>query len=203
MHTTARPFVVATAATVALAVVATAVTASAAGRPDRFGHTDVRAGIPKHTQHFEVSSADLKSGVFPAADYAATFGCTGENHAPDVSWSGAPAGTRSFAVTMFDEDAPTGSGFWHWQNWDVPAGTTAVAGTLPPGAVAGTNDTGATGYLGPCPPAGDIPHRYVIRVLALDVPTLGLPAGTPSALTAFTLGGHVIGEGEVVATAAR
>jgi Raf kinase inhibitor-like YbhB/YbcL family protein len=193
-----------TVVTAATAVVAgTAAAAYSATRADRFGHTSVRAGVPKHVAEFAVTSPELAGGGFPAADYANAFGCTGADHTPSFQWSGAPAGTKSFAITMFDRDAPTGSGFWHWVNWDVPASATSFAGTLPAGAVAGTNDTGATGYLGPCPSVGDVPHRYEIRVLALDVPALGLAAGTPAALTAFTLGGHVIGEAELTATAQR
>jgi Raf kinase inhibitor-like YbhB/YbcL family protein len=110
---------------------------------------------------------------------------------------------QSYAITTFDRDAPTGSGLWHQITWDVPAGARSFDGTLPAGAVSGTNATGATGYLGPCPPAGDIAHHYVISVLALDVPTLGLAADTPAALAAFTLGGHIIGAAQITATAQR
>jgi Raf kinase inhibitor-like YbhB/YbcL family protein len=104
---------------------------------------------------------------------------------------------------MYDPDAPTGSGFWHWLEWDLPAGTTSLGSTDPAGAVTGTDDAGVTGYLGPCPPAGDVPHHYELTVYALDVPSLALPAATPPAVTAFTMGAHVIGYGRLTATARR
>ncbi|MDN5600488.1 MAG: YbhB/YbcL family Raf kinase inhibitor-like protein, partial [Brachybacterium sp.] len=100
----------------------------------------------------------------------------GENLSPDLTWSHAPEGTRSFAITLFDPDAPTGSGFWHWVAWDIPATTTS----LPLGVarddaslVQAHNDFGNPGYDGPEPPAG-APHRYLCSVHALPVPTLGV-----------------------------
>jgi Raf kinase inhibitor-like YbhB/YbcL family protein len=193
---------VALTAAAAIGAGSAAVAFSATGFP-RFGHTTVRSGIPSGVAKFTVTSPELASGRFPAADYSAGFGCTGSEHEPAIRWSGAPQGTKSFAVTMFDQDAPTGSGLWHQIAWDIPATATSFDGTLPAGAVSGTNDTGATGYLGPCPPVGDIAHRYVISVLALDVPTMGMAAGTPAALESFSMSTHVIGVGKVTATAQR
>jgi Raf kinase inhibitor-like YbhB/YbcL family protein len=101
---------------------------------------------------------------------------------------------------MFDPDAPTGSGFWHWVTWDIPAtGRTLPSET----AVDGTNDAGAAGYLGPCPPEGDRAHRYQVTVLALDTASLGLPASTPPAYASFALGGHILGYARITATAKR
>ncbi|MFI9787866.1 YbhB/YbcL family Raf kinase inhibitor-like protein [Kitasatospora sp. NPDC051984] len=168
-----------------------------------FGRVSVRSGIPADAGRFTVTSPDLVNGKFPQANWANSFGCDGGNRPPRLEWRGAPAGTRSFAVTMFDLDAPTGSGFWHWLSWDLPATATALGETLPPGAVSGTEDAGQPGYLGPCPPAGDRPHRYRITVYALDTPSLALPAATPPAVTAFTLGGHVLASGQTTAVAAR
>src|SRR6266568_2315379 len=88
-------------ATTALAFAATVATADGATRPDRFGHTELRAGVPKHTAQFQITSDELKSGVFPPNDYADSFGCTGSGHAPSLTWSGAPAATKSYAITMF------------------------------------------------------------------------------------------------------
>ncbi|MGV9267562.1 YbhB/YbcL family Raf kinase inhibitor-like protein [Kitasatospora sp. NPDC003701] len=193
-----------TAATLAVAGAASA-TAYSATHPNRFGHTEVRAGIPSHTPRFVVSSPEWKGGKVPAAGYANVFGCSGANHAPTVRWSGAPASTRSYAVSLFDPDAPTGSGFWHLMTWDIPASTTTLAGATPAGAVSGPNDAGATGYLGPCPPAGDGVHHYVLRVVALDVPSLGLPATSTPAVASFSMAmsGHIVGTAELTATARR
>ena len=168
---------------------------------DQFGFTVVRSGIPEGASHFHVSSPDLRqNGRFPQSEIANVFGCNGGNQAPRLRWSGAPAATRSFAVTMFDPDAPTGSGFWHWLTWDVPAGATSLDGAPPVGAVSGTNDAGLTGYLGPCPPPGDGTHRYQLSVFALDVPSLGLPTTTRGAVLAFSMRLHILAFGRLVAT---
>lgn len=171
----------------------------------RYGRTQVRAGVPENAARFLLTSPDVHNGgSFPAAAWADAFGCTGGNQPIRLSWHGAPAGTRSYAVTMFDPDAPTGSGFWHWVSWDIPPADTSLGTTaLPTGTVTGTNDAGTQGYLGPCPPAGDITHRYQITVYALDVPSLGLPPNTPAAVTAFTMSGHVLGYARITAAARR
>ncbi|GAA1227517.1 hypothetical protein GCM10009665_17510 [Kitasatospora nipponensis] len=206
MQRTTRTLISA-AATTAAAVLAlgTATAAHSATHPDRFGHTRVRASIPQHTPRFTVTSPELAHGTFPAADYASSFGCTGANHAPSLHWSGAPASTRSYAISMFDQDAPTGSGFWHWMTWDLPGTTTTLVGPAPAGMVTGTTDAGTAGYLGPCPPVGDVAHHYVIRVVALDVPTLGLAADSTPALASFSLAmsGHIVGTAELTAAARR
>ncbi|WP_079062634.1 YbhB/YbcL family Raf kinase inhibitor-like protein [Peterkaempfera griseoplana] len=202
-------------ALLATAAVATTVGTSAASALGRspasgpaqdggYGYTRVRAGVPDSAARFTVTSPDVRDGgTFPAGAWADAFGCTGANRQVRLSWSGAPRDTRSYAVTMFDPDAPTGSGFWHWLVWDIPATTPSLGDTLPDGAVAGTDDAGRTGYLGPCPPAGDVPHRYEITVYALDVPSLQLAASTPAAVTAFTMSGHVVGRARLTATARR
>ncbi|KDN82431.1 YbhB/YbcL family Raf kinase inhibitor-like protein [Kitasatospora cheerisanensis] len=168
-----------------------------------FGRTSVRSGIPVDAKRFTVTSPDLVNGRFPQTNWANAFGCDGGNRPLRLEWRGAPAGTRSFVVTMFDPDAPTGSGFWHWLSWDLPATATALGDTPPPGAVSGTDDAGLRGYLGPCPPAGDRPHRYRITVYALDTASLALPAETPPAVTAFTMSGHVLAFAQTTAVAAR
>ncbi|TQF69282.1 YbhB/YbcL family Raf kinase inhibitor-like protein [Rhodococcus spelaei] len=162
----------------------------------------VRSGIPDSAATFEASSPDVAEGqAIPRAQWADGFGCTEAGKAPRVRWSNAPAGTRSFAVTMFDRDAPTGSGFWHWVTWDIGAQATELGDGA--AAVAGTNDAGATGYLGACPPSGDRAHNYVITVLALDTPSLALPASTPPAVATFTMNSHVIGYARLTASAER
>ena len=167
---------------------------------DRFGHSPIRNGVPLSAARFNVSSPDLADGgVFPAAQV-----CTGYTTAPRLAWSGAPAGTKSFAVEMFDPDAPTGSGFSHWRAWDIPATANTFGGTATPpaGTVVGQNDFGDAYFDGPCPPAGDIVHHYQIKVLALDTASIGLPsAGTSTAVSGFVMGQHVIGVAQMTVTA--
>ena len=126
------------------------------------------------------------------------FGCHGGNRSPAVSWTNVPAGTQSFAVTLYDPDAPTGSGFWHWVVFDIPASAgglpagASASGSLPKGAIEGHTDFGAKRYGGPCPPAGDKPHRYVLTVHALKVPTLGLTPDATGALASFAARGNTL-----------
>jgi Raf kinase inhibitor-like YbhB/YbcL family protein len=130
------------------------------------------------------------------------FGCTGDNISPALSWSGAPAKTKSFAVSMYDPDAPTGSGWWHWVVFNIPAGTTSLpkgAGDptknlMPQGAIQSRTDFGADGYGGPCPPKGDKPHHYHITVFAVDVDKLPDATGdaASAALVGFDLHFHTL-----------
>src|SRR6266581_9614374 len=131
-----------------------------------------------NAQSMSLTSTDLKEGATIANEQVFKgFGCTGSNVSPALSWSGAPAGAKSFAVTMYDPDAPTGSGWWHWVVFNIPPGTTSLpkgAGDpgknlLAAGATQGNTDFGAAGYGGPCPPPGDKPHHYHITVYALNV----------------------------------
>ena len=133
------------------------------------------------------------------------FGCTGANFAPAVHWQGAPAGTRSFALTVYDPDAPTGSGWWHWVVLDLPTDTQGLpaGGSLPHGARAVRNDYGQPGWGGPCPPAGDPLHHYVFTLYALDVPTLDIPADASAALAGFAIHGHTVGKAQQVLTYGR
>lgn len=159
-----------------------------------FGFVPVRSGIPEGTPRFELSSPDLRDHhSFSQSEIANIFGCNGGNQAPRLQWSGAPAGTNSFVVTMFDPDAPSGSGFWHWLTWDIPSSATSLnAAALPAGAVSGINDAGLTGYLGPCPPPGDRVHRYQLTVYALDIASLGLPGSTRAAVVGFSMRLHIL-----------
>jgi Raf kinase inhibitor-like YbhB/YbcL family protein len=131
-------------------------------------------------------------------------GCGGKNQSPQLSWSGAPVGTKSFAVTCFDPDAPTGSGYWHWLAWGIPVATSALAagaGTdgAPAGGKSGYTDYGISSYGGPCPPKGDGEHRYIFTVYALDVDTLeGADERTTGASVVFRLRGHVLASGSIV-----
>lgn len=147
----------------------------------------------------------------PQAQVADAFGCHGGNRSPALRWLRVPPGARRFAVTAFDMDAPTGSGWWHWIAYDLPAGTTrlpAGAGTadgagLPADARQARNDFGAPGYGGACPPAGDAPHRYVFTVHALDVDALEIPADATPAMVRFLIHRHAIAQASVTARYAR
>lgn len=147
---------------------------------------------------FKLSSPDLASGTFATQHILNGFGCTGGNVSPALTWSGVPPGTKSLALQVHDPDAPTGSGFWHWAVYDISPSTTGLArgagnspASLPAGAYGGQTDfrdTGATGvngnYGGPCPPAGDAPHRYVFTLYALGVDSVTAAAGIPKTATA-------------------
>jgi len=125
------------------------------------------------------------------------FGCTGGNVSPALQWSGAPANTKSFALTVYDPDAPTGSGFWHWVVFNIPAGTTSLAKgasgkSMPPGSVESRTDYGVAGYGGPCPPKGK-PHHYWFTLFAVDEPAIeGADANTSAAVIGFNLHFHAI-----------
>jgi Raf kinase inhibitor-like YbhB/YbcL family protein len=123
--------------------------------------------------------------------------CEGADLSPALEWSGEPEGTKSFALIVDDPDAPVG--VWnHWLLWDIPASTRALAQGFKAGQAgeSGTNDFGRLGYGGPCPPKGHGPHRYFFKLMALDVPSLGLRRGARRAELDRTLGGHVLAEAQ-------
>jgi Raf kinase inhibitor-like YbhB/YbcL family protein len=161
--------------------------------------------------HFKLTSPDIKAGSRIATRHVFNgMGCTGENVSPTLQWSGAPAATKSFAVTVYDPDAPTGSGFWHWVVYNIPASTTSLPagagganGSLPGGATQGITDFGQPGYGGPCPPAGDKPHRYIFTVFALKVDHLDLPATATPAYVGFNLYGNMLAKTTFTARYAR
>src|SRR5207237_8287091 len=148
---------------------------------------------------FAVTSNSFKDGDYLPKDFILSadfgFGCAGGNKSPHLKWSGAPTDTKSFAVTCYDPDAPTGSGFWHWLVVNIPPGTTELAldagnpraPTLPNGALQTRTDFGAPGYGGPCPPAGDHPHRYLFTVFAVGTDRLPVTADTSAAIVGFQL----------------
>ena len=148
---------------------------------------------------FTVRSDSFKDGDYLTKDHILSkdygFGCEGGNKSPHLAWSGAPTGTKSFAVTCFDPDAPTGSGFWHWLVVNVPpevnelaldAGNPKVR-KLPKKALQTRTDFGAPGYGGPCPPPGDHPHRYLFTVFAVGADSLPVTADTSAATIGFEL----------------
>ncbi len=156
---------------------------------------------------FEVTSDDIADGEMLAnAQVANIMGYGGENLSPQLSWRGFPSETKSFAITVHDPDAPTGSGFWHWLAVDIPAEVTDLstgAGTdgsdrLPDGVVQLRNDAGTVGYVGSAPPPGDVAHRYVHTVHALDVDRLDVAADSSAAIAGFNLRFHAIARAQIV-----
>ncbi len=158
---------------------------------------------PAHAADFIVSSPDIDpAGTLPQTFVYQGFGCSGDNRSPALHWSGAPASAQSFALTIYDPDAPTGSGWWHWVVVNLPASTHTLpqgAGTaegtgLPDGALQIRTDFGAPGYGGPCPPPGDTPHRYIVTVYALKVPHLDLTADVSAAMAGFMIKANAIAQ---------
>ncbi|MCI2957558.1 YbhB/YbcL family Raf kinase inhibitor-like protein [Agromyces atrinae] len=157
-----------------------------------------------------VSETVTAGGSWPEPQFSGIFGVPGgQDRSPQLSWTGAPAETKSYAVTIHDPDAPTGSGFWHWAVVDIPASVTELAEgagdesgeRLPAGAYQLRNDAAVARYIGAAPPAGDAPHRYVVIVTALDVEQIGVGPDATPALLALTLNAHVLGRAVLVATA--
>ena len=147
----------------------------------------------------KVTSTSFKDGEYLGADHILSadygFGCAGGNRSPQLRWEDAPEGTKSFAVLCFDPDAPTGSGFWHWVVVNIPPTVTELpldagnpaANRLPAGALQVRTDFGKPGYGGPCPPAGDHPHRYLFTVHAVSMDRLPVSADTSAAVVGFYL----------------
>ncbi|KLI07791.1 hypothetical protein ACT17_02170 [Mycolicibacterium conceptionense] len=148
---------------------------------------------------FTLTSESVSDGQPLANDQVSgIMGAGGSDTSPQLSWSGFPAETKSFAVTVYDPDAPTASGFWHWAVADLPASVTELpagagdGGDLPGGAVTLANDASLKRYIGAAPPAGHGPHRYYIAVHALPVESLELPDGATPAYLGFNLFGQAI-----------
>jgi Raf kinase inhibitor-like YbhB/YbcL family protein len=177
------------------------------------------------TSTFTLSSPDLARATFDNKFVLNGFGCSGGNVSPALEWSNLPAGTKSLSLQIHDPDAPTGSGFWHWTVYNIPATAKGLAqgagnspAALPAPAFGGATDffdTGATGvngnYGGPCPPTGDQPHHYVVTLYALAVDDLqkagGIPRTGTAALHSFVLnkglGANLLGKASFIATYGR
>jgi Raf kinase inhibitor-like YbhB/YbcL family protein len=159
---------------------------------------------------FRLAAPDLESrGRITLAHVFNGMGCNGQDVSPVLQWTNPPTGTRSFAVTAYDPDAPTGSGWWHWVMYNIPASTTElVAGAgngrnAPRGSVQGRTDFGTKGYGGPCPPVGDRPHHYHFTVFALKVDKLDLPGDATGAMVGFNLNANKLATASVTALYGR
>lgn len=157
-------------------------------------------------QTFTLKSSEI-SGQATLQQVFSGFGCTGENISPQISWENAPEGTKSFAITMYDPDAPTGSGWWHWLVFDIPsnikelksgAGSTK-SNLLPKGVIQSLTDYGTTGYGGPCPPEEHGFHTYIITVYALNTAKLGLDKTANPALVGYMINSNTIQKASIVA----
>jgi Raf kinase inhibitor-like YbhB/YbcL family protein len=139
------------------------------------------------------------------------FGCKGGNVSPELRWEHAPKDVKSFAVTVYDPDAPTGSGWWHWVIFNIPPNASGLprdagkpdGGKAPPNSVQSMTDFGQPGYGGPCPPPGDKPHRYIFTVYALKVDQLPLKQDAPGAMAGFYLNQNKIGTAKILGTYGR
>ncbi|MFO0774915.1 MAG: YbhB/YbcL family Raf kinase inhibitor-like protein [Nitrospiraceae bacterium] len=169
-------------------------------------------GKPAEKPGIKVTSSDVVPNTKMSVRHVYKgFGCEGGNLSPALAWSDVPEGTKSFAITAYDPDAPTGSGWWHWVVYNIPAETREVktgAGAgdgsqLPTGAVQGRTDFGSTGYGGPCPPPGHGNHRYQFTVHALKVEKLDLPADATAALIGFQLTANRLGKGTLTGLYSR
>ena len=148
-----------------------------------------------------LSSPQIKPGVkIDQQQVYKGFGCSGQDISPVLKWDGAPAGTKSFALTVYDPDAPTGSGWWHWVIFNIPADVhelkenagNSSSGPAPQGSVQSLNDYGKMGYGGPCPPQGAKAHHYIFTLYALDTAKIELGKDAMPAMVGFMLHQHAL-----------
>ncbi len=148
-----------------------------------------------------LSSPQLKpGGRLSDAQVFSGFGCTGKNLSPALHWKGAPMGAKSFAVTVYDPDAPTGSGWWHWIIFNIPANIDTLpenagdpaSGLAPKGSIQSRTDYGKPGYGGACPPVGNKPHRYQFTIYALNTERIDLDPNASGAMVGYFLHQHAI-----------
>lgn len=165
--------------------------------------------VPPALADMVLTSPDFPDGgTLPAAQVLNGFGCSGPNTSPALEWSGAPEGTKSFILTLYDPDAPTGSGWWHWtvanisaDVTDLPAGASGSA--VPDGAVEGRTDFGSPGFGGACPPEGAAPHRYVFTIYALPEAALPLDSNASGAMVGFYANAMALDRATLTATYGR
>lgn len=154
-------------------------------------------------ESFTLESKDLKGQLSKVQEFNG-FGCNGQNVSPELHWRNAPKGTKSFALTVYDPDAPTGSGWWHWLVVNIPVSANTIDADasakhgLPKGAVETMTDYGTAAFGGACPPKGDKAHRYVFTVHALDVEKLDLSAKSDSAVVGYMINAHTIQKASIL-----
>ncbi|MEM9003784.1 MAG: YbhB/YbcL family Raf kinase inhibitor-like protein [Cyanobacteria bacterium P01_F01_bin.86] len=160
---------------------------------------------PVSAQEFNLTSTTVtEGGMLTNSHVFEGFGCEGENQSPQLSWTGAPEGTKSFAINVYDPDAPTGSGWWHWNVVNIPASTNSVAqnassnNNLPEEATEIRNDYGSIGFGGACPPPDEV-HRYIFTVYALGTERLELPENPSNALTGFMIRANMLDSASITA----
>ena len=160
-------------------------------------------------QEFTLVSEDIMEGQHLASSQVFQgFGCEGENTSPHLSWSNAPAGTKSFAVTVYDPDAPTGSGWWHWNVINIPASVNSLSEgasrntDMPEGAIQLKNDYGTTGFGGACPPPGEV-HRYIFTVYALGADKLDIAEEASNALAGYMTRANALASASITAVYTR
>lgn len=154
---------------------------------------------------FTLSSDDIGGQATKTEEFSG-FGCTGDNQSPQLSWKNPPEGTKSFAITMYDPDAPTGSGWWHWVVFDIPSNINEIASNagnielnlMPKEAIQGMTNFGMNGYGGPCPPENHGLHQYIITVYALKTDKLGLDENTNPATVGYYLWNNTIAKASLV-----
>ena len=158
-----------------------------------------------HGEAFTLKSDDLK-GQLTEEQVFSGFGCTGKNISPSLKWINAPQSTKSFAVTVYDPDAPTGSGWWHWIIVNIPSNTNELKkdagnpqkGMAPKGSTQSVTDYGKAGFGGACPPVGDKAHRYIFTVYALGIEKLDVDEKTPPAMVGFMLNQNAIAKASLI-----
>ncbi len=170
--------------------------------------TILLAGFLPLSAHAQMSlqSNDVAEGAtLSNAQVFNGFGCEGENISPQLSWEGVPAGAKSLAITMYDPDAPTGSGWWHWVVFNLPVETKSIetGAAMPKGAIQSRTDFGSTGYGGACPPEGNTPHNYIFTLHALNVEKLDLDENASGAMVGYFLNAHSIEKTSITAKYGR
>jgi Raf kinase inhibitor-like YbhB/YbcL family protein len=165
-----------------------------------------------HAGDFTLTSPSIQSGAVLTDEQVYNgFGCSGKNQSPALKWTAGPKETKSYALTVYDPDAPTGSGWWHWVVYNIPANVTELAAgagdstgkLLPPGAMQGRTDYGTHEFGGACPPQGDKPHRYIFTVYALKIDKIDLPTDASAALIGFMIHSYSHGNASFTAQYGR
>ena len=165
--------------------------------------------VTTYADTFTLSSSDISGQLTKTQEFTG-FGCSGNNLSPALQWKNAPAGTKSFAVTVHDIDAPTAplgkGGFWHWNIFNIPSSVTSLeagagdlkSGKAPKGSIQGVTSFGVAGFGGPCPPKGDNAHAYIFTVYALKTDNLGLDKNATPAVVGFMLGQNTIQKASLI-----